>query len=170
MLQRRMRTLAHAAQAYLEAGGLLLIRAEPGFLEFARPEPDASSRRIVIWYDDEPHPCSSQLDSAQRAMRETAETALLGRFKSEMSRVAGTIGFYLVASRLGYSQQFVTEATRVLGTPGGIRVPAEFFDAPYKIEGVDARRARSALGNVLALAGKQRRVAQPFSLRTRALP
>jgi hypothetical protein len=170
MLQSRMRTLAHAAQSYLEAGGLLLIRAEPGFLEFARPEADASSRRIVIWYDDETHPCSSELDAAQRAKRETAETALLGRFKSEMSRVAGTIGFYLVASRLGYSQQFVTEATRVLGTPGGIRVPAEFFDAPYKIEGVDARRARSALGNVLALAGKQRRVAQPFSLRTGAPP
>ncbi len=161
----RMRTLSLDAQSYLEAGGLHLTRAEPGFLAFERPERDGSSRTVLIWTDDETRSPSSDLTSAQQAQRDAAEAALLARFSEEMDKAPGAIGCYLVASRLGYSQHFLTEATRILGDAGGIRVPVEFFDAAYRIERKEARRARSVLGGVLALAEHVRRVPQPFSIR-----
>jgi len=160
-----MRTLAPNAQSYLEAGGLRLLRTEPGFLAFERPERDGSSRTVLIWTDDEARPPSGELDRAQQAERAAAEAGLLQRFAAEMDKAPGAIGCYLVGSRLGYSQQFLSEATRILGEAGGIRVPVEFFDAAYRIERKEARRARSVLGGVLALADNVRRVAQPFSIR-----
>ncbi len=160
-----MRTLAHDAQSYLEAGGLRLIRAEQGFLAFERPERDGASSTILIWTDDETRPPSSDLGAAEQAKRSAAEAALLQRFAAEMDKAPGAIGCYLVASRMGYSQQFLTEATRILGEAGGIRVPVEFFDAAYRIERKEARRARSVLGGVLALAETVRRVPQLFSIR-----
>ncbi len=160
-----MRTLANDAQSYLEAGGLRLVRAEAGFLAFERPERDGPSRTILIWTDDEARAPSGDLNAEQHAKRAAAEAALLQRFAAEMGKAPGAIGCYLVASRLGYSQQFLTEATRILGEAGGIRVPVEFFDAAYRIERKEARRARSVLGSVLALAETVRRVPQPFSVR-----
>jgi hypothetical protein len=160
-----MRTLAHDAQSYLEAGGLRLIRAEEGFLAFERPERDGEIRTILIWTDDETRPPSGDLDPSQQAKRGADEAALLERFAAEMGKAPGAIGCYLIASRMGYSQSFLMEATRILGETGGIRVPVEFFDAAYRIERKEARRARSVLGGVLALADNVRRVAQPFAIR-----
>ncbi len=160
-----MRSLSHDAQSYLEAGGLRLIRAEAELLAFERPERAGPSRTILIWTDEETHASSSDLNAVQHAERAAAEAALLARFSSEMGKAPGAIGCFLVASRLGYSQQFLGEATRILGEAGGIRVPVEFFDAAYKIERKEARRARSVLGGVLALADNVRRVPQPFFLR-----
>jgi len=159
-----MRTLAQDAQSYLQTGGYRLVRAEPAFLEFESPGRDAPKQRILLWSDADTRPVSTELDDAGRESRRVAEDALLKSFETEMRRAPGAIGYYLVASRLGYSQRFISEATRILGSDGGVRVPIEFFDAPYKIERAEARRARSALGNVLALAGAVRRVAQPFSV------
>ncbi len=51
---------------------------------------------------------------------------------------------------------FISCATRALGDPGGIRVPIEFFDTSYKIDRLEARRARSALGEVIARAMRRR--------------
>jgi hypothetical protein len=160
-----MRTLAQDAQSYLEAGGYRLARAKAGFLELEGPARHAPKQRILIWSDDEARPPSTELSDDQRARREAAESALLRLFETEMRRTPNAIGYYLVAGRLGYSQHFVSEATRILGVSGGIRVPVEFFDSAYKIERAEARRARSVLGNVLAVAGNVRRVAQPFSIR-----
>ncbi len=160
-----LRTLAYDAQSYLEAGGLRLVRAERDFLAFERPELDGRSRTILIWTDDETRPPSGNLDAAQQAKRAADEAALLERFAGEMNKAPAAIGCYLVASRMGFSQQFLTEATRILGETGGIRVPVEFFDAAYRIERKEARRARSVLGGVLALADNVRRVAQPFFIR-----
>lgn len=159
-----MRTIAQDARSYLEAGGYRLRRAEADFLDFEGDAESPLSQRILLWSDGETNAPSTELDDAQRARRQVAEEALLHRFAVEMERAPGATGCYLVASRLGYSQRFISEATRILGTTGGVRVPIEFFDAPYKIERAEARRARSALANVLALAGNVRRVAQPFSL------
>jgi len=160
-----MRTLCTDAQSYLEAGGLRLLRAERGFLAFERPERDGSSRTVLVWTDDEMRPPSGDLDKAQQTKRAAAEATLLEQFAAEMGKAPGAIGCYLVASRLGYSQPFLTEATRILGETGGIRVPVEFFDAAYRIERKEARRARSVLGGILALADNVRRVPQPFSVR-----
>lgn len=161
-----MRTLAHDARSYLEAGGYKLVRADGGFLSFENPQHDATTRHILIWCDDEERPPSSQLDASVRARREAAETELLQSFETELSKTPAASAYYLVVTRQGLSQHFVTEATRILGRPGGIRVPVEFFDSAYKIENSEARRARSVLGGVLTLAAKVRRVAQPFSMRT----
>jgi hypothetical protein len=160
-----MRTLAQDARTYLEAGGYRLLESGNGFFSFKNSERD-TNRHILIWCDDETRPPSTELDDGMRARRQAIETTLLQNFEAERSKAPGAAAYYLVASRQGYSQSFVTEATRILGRPGGIRVPVEFFDSDYRIESAEGRRARSVLGNVLMLAAKVRRVAQPFTVRT----
>ena len=161
-----MRPLAQLARSYLEAGGYKLLRAKAGFFELERHALDGQGHRILLWSDDATRLPSNALDGDERAEREKKEAALLCSFEREMRDAPGATGYYLVGSRQGYSQHFVTEATRLLGCQGGIRVPAEFFDASYKIEGTETRRARSILGDVLALAKKVRRVPQPFTVCT----
>jgi hypothetical protein len=162
-------TLAQGARSYLEAGGYRLKRAEPDFFDFEGPAANSSNNRILLWSDGETRSSSTELDEAQRAQRQVAEEALLHRFATEMAGVPGATGYFLVAGRQGFSQRFISEATRLLGEDGGVRVAIEFFDAPYRIERSEARRARSALAGVLQLAGKVRRVAQPFSLQSGSL-
>jgi hypothetical protein len=160
-----MQPLAQLARSYLEAGGYRLLRAKSGFFDVERPAGHVEARRILLWSDDETRLPSNVLNGAQRTEREEQEAALLRSFEHEMREAPGATGCYLVGNRLGHSQHFVTEVTRLLGSQGGIRVPAEFFDASYKIEGAEGRRARSVLGDVLALAKQVRRVPQPFSVR-----
>ena len=162
-----MNSLAERARSYLEAAGFALVRSDARLIQFARPEGRGTSERILLWADDAARLPSGELDSARRAERDAAEGALLSSFERELRAAPGAAGYYLVERRIGLSQEFVIEATRLLGARGGIRVPVEFFDTAYKIESTEARRARSVLGDTLALAGKVRRVAQPFSVRNR---
>jgi hypothetical protein len=161
-----MRTLAQDARTFLEAGGYRLVRDETAFLSFEKSKTDGTREQILIWCDGEKRSASETLDDGMRAHRAEKEAKLLASFEAERRNAPDAAAYYLVASRQGYSQNFVTEATRILGRPGGIRVPVEFFDSDYRIESAEARRARTVMGNVLALAAKVRRVAQPFTIRT----
>lgn len=160
-----MSTLVQRAQDYLQAGGFVARRAGANFLEFQRAAGGGEPERILLWADDQPLPASQSLADGDRAMRDQREAALLQAFETEMRTAPSATGYYLVNRRLGLSQKFVTEATRLLGNRGGIRVPIEFFDTAYKIDGTDARRARSVLSDMLTLSDRVKRVAQPFSIR-----
>ena len=159
-----MTILAQQARSYLEAGGFWLVRERAGALHLQR-ESRGKSEHILLWCDEEAD--SNGRDSSVRRRR---ETDLLCNFEREMRAAPRAVGYYLVDRRLGLSQNFVTEATRLLGSSGGIRVPAEFFDTAYKIDCAEARRARSAIGDVIALFEKVRRVAQPCSVRSSLAP
>ncbi len=161
-----MPTLSQDARSYLEAGGFRLVRAQAGFLDCQRTAAHGSSNRILVWVDEHKWPASSELGATQRVERDAFEASLLRSFEKELRSAPDAVGVCLVHSRQGYTQNFIAEATRFLRAPGGVRVPIEFFDASYKIERAEARRARSILGDVLALAEKVRRVAQPFSMHT----
>ncbi|HSI71836.1 MAG TPA: hypothetical protein VK934_01555 [Fimbriimonas sp.] len=163
-----MSTLVEQARSYLEAGGFRTRRVETGFLYLERPRDSGEIERQLVWCDDETGIPSSNLTRAQRAAREAKEAALLRCFEREMRAAPGAKGYYLVGRKLGLSQEFVSAATRVLGELGGIRAPVEFFDTSYRIDRPEARRARSALGDVLARAEKVARIPQSFSLREAA--
>ena len=160
-----MSTLVEQARSYLEAGGFRTRRAEAGFLYLERSRGGGKTERQLVWCDDDAAIPSSDLTRPQRVARDEREAALLRSFEREMRAAPGATGYYLVGRKLGLSQHFVSKATRALGDPGGIRVPIEFFDTSYKIDRPEARRARSALGDVIAWAEKVPRVPQPFSVR-----
>lgn len=160
-----MNMLIEQARSYLESGGFRTRRAEAGFLYLERSCGCGKTERQFVWCDDDTAIPSSNLTRAQRVARDEREAALLRSFEREMRATPDATGYYLVGRKIGLSQHFVSEATRALGDRGGIRVPIEFFDTSYKIDRPEARRARSALGDVIAGAEKVPRVPQPFSVR-----
>lgn len=155
------RSLAQMALAYLQAGGYVLIAgADSAFAV------EKDGRRVLVWASDDALASSDDLGPAEREVRDRREAALLKEFADEMQASGAFAGYYLVPRRVGLSQRFVTEATRLLGD-GGVRVPIEFFDAAYKADAPGAGAAkRSVLGDLLRDAARIRRVAQPFFRRT----
>jgi hypothetical protein len=157
-------TLHSLARSYLEAGGYKVRRETAGFLDLAHPEP-AGGRvgRILIWSDDTAPAPSRELTQTERGERDKRETALLAAFHQELAAAVGAVGYFLVPGTAGLSAAFVRSATAVLS--GGIRVPAQFFDADYKVDRAGGGKVRSALGMILETAARTRRVAQPFLIR-----
>jgi hypothetical protein len=162
-----MSRLTPFARAYLEAAGYEVRRSEDDFLDMERT--GTAPGRLLVWTGDGARAVSG-LGGLFRSGREAAEKLLLDAFAREMRAASHASGFYLVESRQGLSQPFVSEATRLLGEEGGIRTPVEFFDAPYRIDNRDARRARSALAELLTKAEARPRVAQPFYVRRGVAP
>ncbi len=164
-----MHGLLEAACGYLIAGGYDVVRKEADFVELRlASESSAASLPIKIWAGEHELARSAELSRADLAERAARESALLARITHELTTPAR--GFYLVANRQGLSRSFIEEATRLLEAGGGgIRVPMEFFDSPYRREtgarGARSRKARSILEDVLDLAQRQKRVAQPFFVR-----
>ena len=156
-----MRDLSGNAKAFLEAGGYQLRRSAAGFIDMERSsesELSDSRQRVLVW--DEAALKNADAGSKGR------EAGLLKSIEDSMGEAEDAEGFLLVQNKTGLSQNFMTEAKRLLGTSGGIRAPIEFFDSCYKVDDAEARRARTAIGNLLETADRQERVAQPFSLRT----
>ncbi len=154
------------ARSYLQAGGYQVRRENPGFLDLAHPEATKGRpTRMLVWSDDAALAASRELSPAQRGEREKRERALLAAFREEMGAAPGAIGNYLVPSRVGLSADFIAKASASLPSPGGIRVPVEFFDTAYKADSPGGTKVRSVLAKVLAQANKVRRVAQPFQFR-----
>jgi len=158
--------LHNAARAYLEAAGYAVKRETPGFLDMVRAEQGKGHRaQVLVWSDDALLAASADLTPAQRSARDEREQALLGAFSAELASAREATGYYLTKRRLGFSQSFITNATKTMAPSGGIRVPVEFFDAAYKADEGTGARARSVLGDVLKRAARVRRVAQPFFVR-----
>jgi hypothetical protein len=160
------------ARSYLQAGGYQIGREAYGFLDLTHPEPSRGQpARLLVWSDDSTLTASRALTASERTDRDKREQALLAAFKTEMSAAPGAVGFYLVPRRLGQSTEFASRAGALLRSPaGGVRVPIQFFDTPYKREqtgeaGTRSRKARSAVDDLLGQVAKVRRVAQPFLIR-----
>jgi hypothetical protein len=152
------------ARSYLEAGGYKIRRETTGFLDLVHPEPSRERpARVLIWSDDTALAPSRELTPAERTEREEREAALLAAFRAEMAAAPGAVGYFLVPGTAGLSAPFARSAPGVLG--GGIRVPAQFFDTDYKVDGSSGGKVRSALGVILDTAARTRRVAQPFLIR-----
>jgi hypothetical protein len=163
-----MLPLYQKAVAFLVRGGYRVTSSDPGFAELERE----GDPRLMLWVEDRTLPPSASLTEAERTVRATREDALLRHMISVMQASRDGVAFFLLPSRQGLSQGFITEATRILQRKrgdgvGGIRVPVEFFDTAYKIDGASGTKGRStALATMLSLATRRKRVAQPFSLRT----
>jgi hypothetical protein len=168
-----MLPLYQKAIAFLLRGGYRVTRSQPGFAEIEYTGDDIANRepRFLLWVEDKVLPPSSAMTEAERDARARREDSLLTHMISETQAASKCVAYFLAPSRQGLSQNFVTSATRILQRNrrdgvGGIRVPIEFFDTAYKLDGAAGARTRaSVFANMLAMAEKRRRVAQPFSLR-----
>jgi hypothetical protein len=165
--------LFEKAIAYLVRGDYRIVQSVPGFAaaEYAGEDRRGRPERILLWVEDQTLPPSSALDEAGRAERAQREDGLLRDMISAMQASPDTAGYYLLPSRQGLSQEFIQRATDTLqrggrDDRGGIRIPTEFFDTDYKMDGAGAKAKRSALGQVFDRVRHRRRVAQPFMLRT----
>jgi hypothetical protein len=160
------------ARTFFQAGGYTVRRDSGGFLDLAHPEATRGRpARVLVWSEAAAFAASRELTPAERSERERRETALLAAFQKEMAAAPEAIGFYLVPRLQGLSQELRTRAAALLRSPnGGVRVPIELFDTPYRHEQRGearsrSRRARSVVGDLIEAAGKLHRVAQPFLLR-----
>ena len=160
-----MHTLAQLARSYLEAGGLRIVREKPGLLHFNRRTDSGAKESVLVWSWTEDRAPSRELSKSEHAAREAREAVLLKGIAAELRREPSATGYLLVESKVGLSQNFVVDASRLFGERGGIRVPVQFFDTAYKIDRPDARRVRSALGNLIRNATPAR-IPQPFCKRT----
>jgi len=152
------------ARGYLQAGGYHLQRESRGFLDLAHPEATKGRpARVLVWSQDAAFAASRELTAAERSEREKREKALLASFQKEMAAAPGAVGYYLVPGTAGLSAAFSKSVPATLR--GGIRVPVQFFDADYRVDTEAGSKVRSVLGSVLDLAGRTRRVAQPFAIR-----
>lgn len=163
-----MLPLYQKAVAFLVRGGYRTVRSEPGFVELERE----GDPRLLLWVEDRTLPPSASLSEADRKARTEREDGLLRHMISELQATRDGVAYFLLPGRLGLSQGFISEATRILQRKradgvGGIRVPVEFFDTAYKIDGSTGAKSRTtAMATMLTLAARRRRVAQPFSIRT----
>jgi hypothetical protein len=159
------------ARGYLLAGGYRVRRESTHFLDLARAEARGRPARLMVWSQEAALAASGELTPAERSAREKREAALLAAFDGELAAAPEAVGVYLVPRRLGLSADFVSKAGALLRAPaGGVRVPVEFFDTPYRRRQsgearARSRKARSVVGDLLEEAGKLRRAAQPFLLR-----
>lgn len=157
--------LGAQAREFLESGGWSIGREMAGLIDATR-QSGGGAERLLLWVDERRLAPADGSQAANREAREADEQRRLAVIAREMGSTPSARGQYLVWSRQGYSQRFVSEITRLLGE-GGMRVPVQFFDAAYAQDGVAGRRARGVLADLLtrAEADKGRRIAQPFSVR-----
>ncbi len=168
-----MLPLYQKAIAFLLRGGYRVTRSSPGFaeIEHTGDEGETAEPRILLWVDDEARAASRTLSEAERLARAAREDQVLTHMISEVQATPAAVAYYLVRTRQGLSQNFVTSATRVLQRNrrdgnGGIRVEIEFFDTAYKLDSAAGQRVKaSVFSSLLTMARKRRRVAQPFALR-----
>ncbi|MEL6746406.1 MAG: hypothetical protein AAFO79_01125 [Pseudomonadota bacterium] len=122
-----------------------------------------------IWVDERPRIRSDALTPDQRAERSAWEHDVISVMAAHVSRAGPTTRHYfLCASLVGYSAEFMPAATHALtsdGRIGGVRVPVQFFDADYRQDARAGTRTKTVLKRVLDAASARRRVAQPFVLR-----
>jgi hypothetical protein len=168
-----MLPLYQKAIAFLLRGGYRVTRSQPGFAEVEYAGDDATTLepRLLLWVADDTLRASRGLSEIDRVGRAAREDALITHMISEVQATPATVAYYLVPSRQGLSQNFVTSATRVLQRNrrdgrGGIRVEIEFFDTAYKLDTAAGQRVKaSVFASLLTMAAKRRRVAQPFAIR-----
>lgn len=161
-----MHTLAQLARSYLEAGGWQFVGEKPSLFHFNRRTDGGNIESVLVWTWSEDHTPSRILRRSGHAHRDAREATLLKGIKAELSREPTAAGYLLVESKVGLSQNLIVEASRLFGERGGIRVPVQFFDTAYKIDRPEARRVRSALGNLIRSATPAR-IPQPFAKRAK---
>ena len=148
-------------ESFLAADGFRPASQEPGYLVAERPRTGGGLDRRIIWYAD---PDSGLAPD---------EAQLLAGFQARGARTLadspteGTQAFFVTPTLAGLSTAFRQKAN-ALGV--GIRVPVQFFDTPYKIDGDEAfgagrgAEARSVFADFLrdSRAMITARVPQPF--------
>ena len=112
-------------ESFLAADGFRLAASEPGYLLAERPRPGGGSDQRMVWYAD------------PDAGLATDEARLLAAFARRPAPAAGNgqQAFFVTSTLAGLSTAFRHKANE-LGV--GVRVPVQFFDTPYKIDGDEA--------------------------------
>ena len=144
-------------ESFLAADGFRLAAGEPGYLLAERPRPGGGSDQRMVWYAD------------PDAGLATDEARLLAAFARRPAPAAGNghQAFFVTSTLAGLSTAFRHKANE-LGV--GVRVPVQFFDTPYKIDGDEAfgagrgAEARSVFADFVrdSRAMIAARVPQPF--------
>lgn len=94
---------------------------------------------------------------------ERFESALRAEISSFLPNYPEAKAFVLAPSRSGFSRDLLQTLSE---SRIKFLVPIWFFDSPFKVE--EAPKAASAIADIRALAGSQKRVPQPFRLEDRA--
>lgn len=160
-----MRPLIHSACEYLAAGGYTVCRNSDDLLELERPKGD-DVEKILIWGHQHTDNADNNCRKVGQSTDNERERLLLESFRREMQSTADAIGYCVVDRKLGLSKTFISEAKKALGENGGILTPIEFFDLAYRVDGIEGKRNRSVMGDLLIKADTTRRVTQPFYQQT----
>ncbi len=143
-------------ESFLAADGFRLTRRAEGHLQAERGRESGGTDRLTLWYAD---PDAGTATDEARLLADFAQAKAFGGANAQ--------AYFVTPSLAGLSTAFRHQANE-LGV--GVRVPVQFFDTPYKIDGDDAvgsgrgAEARSVFAEFIhdAQATIAERVLQPY--------
>jgi hypothetical protein len=136
-------------EGYLRSAGYNLLNTDTGFLVADKAGVGGDRDTLLVWFPREIFP-------GRRFAQ--FETALLKRLEQDIARHPDARYAILVDSLEGISRNF----TEIINAQGiKIRVPVQFFDAPFRVE--ESPETLSAIKLLRDLSGLSSRVPQPYS-------
>jgi hypothetical protein len=134
---------------YLRSAGFNLLNTDQGFLVADKPGVGGDRDTLLVWLP-------RQLFPDRRLSQ--IEVSFFARLERDIERYPDARYTVLVDSLGGISRAF-TEFVNARGIK--IRVPVQFFDAPFRVE--ESPEAASAIKSLRDVSELNRRVPQPFS-------
>lgn len=111
-------------ESFLAAAGFRLTSRAAGQLLAERGRANGGTDRVIVWYAD---PDAGTATDEARLLADFAQAKAFGGANAQ--------AYFVTPSLAGLSTAFRHQANE-LGV--GVRVPVQFFDTPYKIDGDDA--------------------------------
>jgi Pentapeptide repeats (9 copies) len=139
-------------ESYLRSADYNLINSESGFIVADKPGVGGDRDTLLVWLPAQIYPLSPRRPFSQ------FEPSLVDKIEAAVAQYPDARYTILVDSREGISRTF---SEIVSGHGVKIRVPVEFFDAPFRYE--ESRDAASALKELRDPSLLTKRVAQPYS-------
>jgi hypothetical protein len=136
-------------EGYLRSAGYNLLNTDTGFLAPDKAGVDGDRDKLLVWFPREMFP-------GKRFVQ--LEPALLSRLEHDMERHLGARCTILVESLEGTGRNF-TEIVSARGMK--IRVPVQFFDAPFRVE--ESPETLSLTELLRDVSGLSSRVPRPYS-------
>ncbi len=145
-----MEILQNLIQSYLQSAGYNLLDIKEGFIVADKWGLGGDRDTRLLWILPAPVRVKNFQDLERHLIRD---------FESVIPQYPNSTYSIVVYTLEGLSRDFRSEAAR-LGVK--LRVPVQFFDAPYRIE--DAPQAASAINTLRDPEPVRKRVTQPYSI------